>query len=334
MTEAQEKPKQLSRRTHGGALPDNESIASNYCPAIDHLAVAASSLFERFSCGGGDIRALTAMRDPGLSEAIQAAGGVSELARRIGISQPSVSNWDKVPAERVLAVEAATGVDRTVLRPDLYQRAPMAGDVDEVDVARAQEYALLATLLVRAPDAALLERLARTARRRDAARRRACRSRRSRGAHDVPSKSSANTSICSSGSDAANCCPTARIISPASCTSVRWRGCATISPRFGIERAEGNYEPEDHAATLCEIMAGLAGGRLRAPDGSRAQTVRETYGAVDRPLLRRSGARRTRRISTAASARSAACSWTSKRKPSRCRRETAARNERPRRKSR
>ena len=42
------------------------------------------------------------MRDPGLEEAIRAVGGVSELARRIGISQPSVSNWDRVPAERVL----------------------------------------------------------------------------------------------------------------------------------------------------------------------------------------------------------------------------------------
>ena len=61
------------------------------------------------------------MRDPGLSEAIQAVGGVSELARRIGISQPSVSNWDKVPAERVLAVEAATGIARVRLRPDLYR---------------------------------------------------------------------------------------------------------------------------------------------------------------------------------------------------------------------
>ena len=60
------------------------------------------------------------MRDPGLDEAIRAAGGVSELARQIGISQPSVSNWDRIPAERVLAVEAATGVDRSVLRPDLY----------------------------------------------------------------------------------------------------------------------------------------------------------------------------------------------------------------------
>src|SRR3954471_19515833 len=100
------------------------------------------------------------MRDPGLNEAIQAAGGVSELARRIGISQPSVSNWDKVPAERVLAVEAATGVQRMRLRPDLYRTLPER-DVDEVDRARAQEYTLFSALLVRAPDADLLARLSR-----------------------------------------------------------------------------------------------------------------------------------------------------------------------------
>lgn len=32
--------------------------------------------------------------------------------------------------------------------------------------------------------------------------------------------------------------------------------------RLGIARAEGNPEPEDHAASLCEVMAGLAGGRF------------------------------------------------------------------------
>src|SRR5205085_7201506 len=101
------------------------------------------------------------MRDPGLEEAVRAIGGVSELARQIGISQPSVSNWNRVPAERVLIVEAATGIDRKVLRPDLYgasvqeQSAP-----DDVAAARAQEYALLATLLGRAPDAKLLQSLA------------------------------------------------------------------------------------------------------------------------------------------------------------------------------
>ncbi|HEY6832434.1 MAG TPA: Cro/CI family transcriptional regulator, partial [Pseudolabrys sp.] len=86
------------------------------------------------------------MREPGLSEAIRAAGGVSELARQIGISQPSVSNWIRIPAERVIAVEAVTGVDRATLRPDLYG-GDMTVDIDEIDAARAQEYTLIATLL-------------------------------------------------------------------------------------------------------------------------------------------------------------------------------------------
>ena len=39
---------------------------------------------------------------------------------------------------------------------------------------------------------------------------------------------------------------------------------------LGIERVENNFEPEDHAATLCEIMAGLAGGTLPAsPEAQR-----------------------------------------------------------------
>src|SRR4029077_7561970 len=99
------------------------------------------------------------MRDPGLSEAIRAAGGVGELARQIGISQPSVSNWARVPAERVVSVEAVTGVDRAILRPDLYNGKKMAGDIDDIDAARAQEYALIAALLARAPDTKLLSNL-------------------------------------------------------------------------------------------------------------------------------------------------------------------------------
>ena len=35
---------------------------------------------------------------------------------------------------------------------------------------------------------------------------------------------------------------------------------------FGIERAENNPEPEDNAATLCEIMAGFADGRFAASE--------------------------------------------------------------------
>src|SRR5262249_54100610 len=40
---------------------------------------------------------------------------------------------------------------------------------------------------------------------------------------------------------------------------------------LGIARVENKFEPEDHAATLCEIMAGLAGTRFLA--SSEAQHV-------------------------------------------------------------
>ena len=33
---------------------------------------------------------------------------------------------------------------------------------------------------------------------------------------------------------------------------------------LGVERAENSFEPEDHAATLCEIMAELASGHFPA----------------------------------------------------------------------
>ena len=57
------------------------------------------------------------MRDAGLQEAIKAAGGVASLARAIGIAQPSVSAWSRIPAERVLAIEALTMVRRSYDAP-------------------------------------------------------------------------------------------------------------------------------------------------------------------------------------------------------------------------
>jgi TorA maturation chaperone TorD len=206
------------------------------------------------------------MRDPGLSAAIQAVGGVSELARRVGISQPSVSNWDKVPAERVLAVEAATGVARMRLRPDLYREPPVS-PVDDVDLARSREYALLSALLARAPDADLLARL-------------------SRLGGDASPLGVAHVAL---GEAAASAEATAvereyfnlfiglgrgELLPYASYYLTGFlneRPLARLRDdlaALGVERVEGNYEPEDHAATLCEIMAGLAGGTLLAPEGA------------------------------------------------------------------
>jgi TorA maturation chaperone TorD len=207
------------------------------------------------------------MRDPGLDEAIRAVGGVSELARRIGISQPSVSNWERVPAERVAVVESVTNVPRTILRPDLFGGMTAGGDVDEIDSARAQEYALLAALLARAPDAALLKSLAQL-----------------RGdptplgvAHVGLAEAAANTNAQRAEREYFNLFIGLGRGELMPYGSYYLTGFLHERPlarlrqdliQFGIERSEGNCEPEDHAALLCEIMAGLAGGRFPAPKGS------------------------------------------------------------------
>jgi TorA maturation chaperone TorD len=103
------------------------------------------------------------MRGAGLEEAIRVAGGIGALARALGISQPAVSAWSRVPADRVLAIEALTRVSRAVLRPDLYpdEDAGLQDGTkpDELDLFRAQHYGLLSLLLGRAPTADLLRQL-------------------------------------------------------------------------------------------------------------------------------------------------------------------------------
>ncbi len=57
-----------------------------------------------------------------LKRAVALAGGLTALARGLGISPQAISQWRQVPATRVLAVERATdgAVTRSELRPDLY----------------------------------------------------------------------------------------------------------------------------------------------------------------------------------------------------------------------
>lgn len=208
------------------------------------------------------------MRDQGLEKAIRMSGGVSELARRIGIAQPSVSSWNRVPAERVAAVEAATGISRAILRPDLFGTDFAVNDkIDELDAARAQEYALLSVLLAKAPAADLLERL---------------------------SKLHGDDSLIGEAhrelADAAGLARAERVereyfdlfigvgrgeLLPYASYYLtgflherplaRLRGDLFL---LGIERTEGNPDPEDHIALLCEIMAGIIGKRFKAEEGA------------------------------------------------------------------
>jgi TorA maturation chaperone TorD len=211
------------------------------------------------------------MRDNGLTEAIRSAGGVSELARRLGISQPSVSNWNRIPAERVLDVEAATGVERVVLRPDLYALAnETAGDISEIDSARAQEYALLAALLGRAPRADLLGRLAQL--RGDAS---------PLGmAHADLAEAAADTDADKVEREFFNLFIGVGRGELLPYGSYYLTGFLHERPlarlrqdlvELGIERAEGVAEPEDHAAILCEVMANIINRKFPAPkDADRA----------------------------------------------------------------
>jgi pyruvate,orthophosphate dikinase len=73
------------------------------------------------------------MRDDALERAITQVGGVAALARAINVTPQAVSQWDRVPAERALAVEKATDgeISRHALRPDLYPATATAGAASE-----------------------------------------------------------------------------------------------------------------------------------------------------------------------------------------------------------
>jgi TorA maturation chaperone TorD len=206
------------------------------------------------------------MRDHGLQEAIRAAGGIGELARRLGISQPSVSNWDRVPAERVLSVEQATGIARGLLRPDLFA-GELRETLDEVDVARAREYALLATLLGRSPDAVLLKRLAQL--RGDVTplglAHAALGETAQRAEEDRVGREYFNLFI---GLGRGELLPYASYYLTGFLYERPLARLRADLTRLGVEAAPGQSEPEDHAAILCEIMAALVGKETSAAAGA------------------------------------------------------------------
>lgn len=203
------------------------------------------------------------MREEGLRLAIEAAGGVGALARGLGIRQPSVSTWHRVPAERVLAVEALTGVHREALRPDLYngasaRRGKMSG-TDEFELARAGEYLLLAHLLRNAPSDELLEEIACLG--GDAS---------ALGMTHIALAEAASKAKASDvaseffalfiGIGRGELLPYASYYLTGFLHERPLARLREDLARLGIERAEGNFDPEDNLGILFEIMAGLANG--------------------------------------------------------------------------
>ena len=141
-----------------------------------------------------------------------------------------------------------------------------AHDGDEVDRARAQEYALLATLLSRGPGAELIGRLASL--RGDAT---------SLGtAHAALGEAAARTDEARAGReffDLFTGLGKGELLPYAShylTGSLYGRPLARLRETFerlGVARAAGHSEPEDHAAILCEFMAALINGEIAGPGG-------------------------------------------------------------------
>jgi TorA maturation chaperone TorD len=137
--------------------------------------------------------------------------------------------------------------------------------VDDVDSARANEYALLASLLLKAPDADFLTRLSRL-----------------EGNSDTPlgvAHMALGQAAASASAEAVNreyfelfigvgrgeLLPYASYYLTGFLNErplARLRGDMM---RLGLERADGHCEPEDHLGTLCEIMSGFAGNHFMIP---------------------------------------------------------------------
>ena len=191
------------------------------------------------------------MTDRGLEEAFRATDS---------------ANRSRMPAERILTVETATGIARVIPRLENHQ----ATGVDGTDLARAQEYALLAALLTRAPDKAFLQQLAKL-----------------RGDPTLLGVAHVDLAEAAAGAAAGEVereffelfigIGRGELMPYGSyyiAGFLHERPLARLREDLAaldIERVESQYESEDHGAILCEIMSGIAGRRFPAPAGADRQ---------------------------------------------------------------
>jgi TorA maturation chaperone TorD len=146
--------------------------------------------------------------------------------------------------------------------------------VDEIDRARGQEYALLAVLLSRSPDAELIGRLASL--RGNASPLGAAHADLGKAAARADEASAAREYLDLFGGLGQNMLlPYASHYLTGSLYGRPLAGLRETLLHLGIERTGGHSEPEDHAAILCEIMAGLVGGDIAGPPGADREFFEE-----------------------------------------------------------
>jgi TorA maturation chaperone TorD len=156
--------------------------------------------------------------------------------------------------------------DRTMVRAD-DERPDGAADPDEIDAARAQEYALLATLLSRAPDEALLSRIAQLPGDLSPL----------GAAHAVVAEAARNADAADVereyfalfvGLGRGELMPYGSYYLSGFLHDRPLARLREDLAQLSLERAASQAEPEDHVAILCEVMAGVVSGRFPAVPGS------------------------------------------------------------------
>lgn len=59
--------------------------------------------------------------EPELKRVLEVAGGPAALARALNIVPSAVTQWRKIPPNRVPQISEITGIPRHELRPDLWE---------------------------------------------------------------------------------------------------------------------------------------------------------------------------------------------------------------------
>jgi len=183
---------------------------------------------------------------------------LEEFETGMGIGDGNVTGDARLEQVSATAAEEARALDAGLRVPD------------EIDLARAREYALLATLLLGPPHAPALRRLALL-----------------EGGPTPLGRAHAGLGRAATQADETGVrreyfdlfigVGRGELVPYASYYRAGFvydRPLLKIREdlaRLGLERAGGARDPEDHVGTLCEIMSGLASGRFAAPPSEEAR---------------------------------------------------------------
>jgi TorA maturation chaperone TorD len=194
------------------------------------------------------------MSDQEAKTMTQTANGALEPARGVDHTRPQLSDISPSDAKPTLADKSAIQIHPRI---------------DDVDIARMEEYALLAALLRRAPDSALLKALSGI--RGDSTQLGAAHAALAQAAEETdPELLEHEFFELFIGVGRGELLPYGSYYLTGFLNERPLARLRDDLRMLGIVRAEQQNEPEDHAAILCEIMAGLAGGGLAAaPDAQK-----------------------------------------------------------------